>query len=207
MNSPLENREVRLRGLHGTVRAAGQRTGGGGIRVRRVASQALSYRYPGRDLLPAARMRLITCLAFLLLLAPAAAAAQEPPAVVTGRVMLLDSMRGAARALVRIESLNVGASTDSTGRYRLVVPARRIPAGDSVSITVSRMGLHAQSRQVLLAPGSEARADFEIKVYRPDRSPCAEFVFGTGGGRVDSVELCNLPRILARKGFPRLEQP
>lgn len=39
---------------------------------------------------------------------------------------VLDSVPASAGVLLRIESVNVGTWTDSTGHYRLVIPARRI---------------------------------------------------------------------------------
>jgi hypothetical protein len=86
-------------------------------------------------------IRILACVALLLLLAPSASRAQRPPAIITGRVMILDSMRPAAQALVRIESLNAYALADSAGNYRLVIPAARITDGDGLQITASRVGL------------------------------------------------------------------
>ena len=98
-------------------------------------------------------IRIFACFALLLLLDPSASRAQRPPATITGRVMILDSMRPAAQAFVRIESLNVGALTDSAGNYRLVIPAARITDGDSVRITASRVGLTSQRQWISLAAG------------------------------------------------------
>jgi hypothetical protein len=90
-------------------------------------------------------MRFLAGLAALLLFAPASAAAQRPPAVITGRVMILDSVRAGAGVLVTIESVNSQKSTDSTGHYRLVVPSSRFGDGDSVTMIVSRAGLRLDS--------------------------------------------------------------
>ncbi|WP_420129922.1 YfbK domain-containing protein [Longimicrobium sp.] len=97
---------------------------------------------------------------FILLALPAArpAAAQEA-ATVTGRVTNAQGQPEAA-VLVRIESLNAGASTAADGMYRLVIPGARIRAGQSVQMTASRQGLAPVSRSITLSPGATLTQDF-----------------------------------------------
>lgn len=146
-------------------------------------------------------MRLVICLSFLLLLVPASPAAQAPPAIVAGRVLLLDSAQGAAGVLVRIESLNVGVSTDSTGRYRLVVPASRIVPGDSAHIFFARRGgFPPQVRRVVLAPGAEVRVDLAVKTRNvEDTWRCRELIYPAGLTWREGVKLCSIRNIAGRK--------
>lgn len=149
-------------------------------------------------------MRFLRGLAALLLLAPAAAAAQRSPAVVTGRVVLLDSARAAAAVLVRIESVNAGASTDSAGRYRLVVPGSRFADGDSVTITASRISLRPEQRRIQLAAGANIQVDFGIKKQIWEDYYACDVVFGVPAGTIPHprrfyYKLCSLTHTLARK--------
>lgn len=93
-------------------------------------------------------------------LAPVSLLAQEA-ATVTGRVT---NNQGQAEAgvLVRIESLNVGASTGADGNYRLVIPGARIRAGQPVQIAASRQGLGTVSRPLTLSPGASLTQNFQL---------------------------------------------
>lgn len=108
-------------------------------------------------------MRPFIRLALLLLLAPAAAAAQRAPAIITGQVMVRDSAPFAGQVLVRVESRNTGASTDSAGRYRLVIPAARFTDGDSVELLASRTGLAPRSQRIALVAGQEVAVNFRLR--------------------------------------------
>lgn len=93
-------------------------------------------------------------------LAPVSLLAQEA-ATVTGRVTNAQGQPEAA-VLVRIESLNAGASTGADGTYRLVIPGARIRAGQAVQITASRQGLSPVSRSVTLSPGANLTQNFQM---------------------------------------------
>jgi TonB-linked SusC/RagA family outer membrane protein len=93
-------------------------------------------------------------------LAPVALLAQDA-ATVTGRVTSAQGQPEAA-VLVRIESLNVGASTGADGSYRLVVPGARIRAGQSVQITAARQGLGTVARSLTLSPGANLTQNFQM---------------------------------------------
>jgi TonB-dependent SusC/RagA subfamily outer membrane receptor len=94
-------------------------------------------------------------------LAPMTLSAQEA-ATITGRVTNAQGQPEAA-VLVRIESLNVGASTGADGNYRLVIPASRITrAGQSVNVTASRTGLSPVSRTISLSPGATLQQNFQM---------------------------------------------
>jgi Ca-activated chloride channel family protein len=99
---------------------------------------------------------------FILLALPVAqpAAAQEA-ATITGRVTNPQGHPEAA-VLVRIESLNAGASTGVDGTYRLTIPGARIRAGQSVQITASRQGLAPVSRSITLSPGAVLTQNFQM---------------------------------------------
>jgi Ca-activated chloride channel family protein len=98
---------------------------------------------------------------FTLLLAFALPLAAQAPATVTGRVTNAQGQPEAA-VLVRIESLNVGASTGADGGYRLVVPGTRILAGQQAIITAARTGLTPVSRTITLSPGAALTQDFRM---------------------------------------------
>jgi hypothetical protein len=87
--------------------------------------------------------------------------ADKWPAVLTGRVTNAAGQPEAA-VLVRIESMNVGASTGADGTYRLVVPRARFQPGQSVTITASRTGLSPVSRTVTLPPGARLTQNFQM---------------------------------------------
>lgn len=147
-------------------------------------------------------MRFLAGLAALVLLAPAAAA-QRPPAVVTGRVMILDSARAGIGVLVSMESVNARRWTDSTGHYRLVVPATRFTDGDSATMFVVRIGMRQQARRIQLTAGATIHADVGLKVQDPDPLVC-EGVFAYPAGTpprsaVDAYKLCRLPHTLLSK--------
>ena len=93
-------------------------------------------------------------------LAPVSLLAQEA-ATVTGRVTNAQGQAEAA-VLVRIESLNVGASTGADGSYRLVIPGARIRAGQNVAITASRAGLSPVTRNITLSPGANLTQNFQL---------------------------------------------
>ena len=93
-------------------------------------------------------------------LAPVSLLAQEA-ATVTGRVTNAQGQPEAA-VLVRIESLNAGASTGADGTYRLVIPGARVRAGQAVQITASRQGLSPVSRSVTLSPGASLTQNFQM---------------------------------------------
>lgn len=93
-------------------------------------------------------------------LAPVTLMAQEA-ATVTGRVTNAQGQPEAA-VLVRIESLNVGASTGADGNYRLVIPSTRIRAGQTATVTASRTGLSPVSRTVTLSPGATLQQNFQM---------------------------------------------
>ncbi len=92
--------------------------------------------------------------------APATVLAQEP-ATVTGRVTNASGAPENA-VLVRINALNVGTTTSADGSYRLVVPASRVRAGQTVQITATRVGLQAQSRNITLNPGASVTQNFQL---------------------------------------------
>lgn len=104
-------------------------------------------------------MRNLVRLGLLLLFAAPAAA--QGPATVTGRVTNATGQPEAA-VLVRIEALNVGASSGADGAYRLVVPGARIRPGQPVTITATRTGLSAVSRTLVLHPDSVVTQNFQL---------------------------------------------
>jgi hypothetical protein len=104
--------------------------------------------------------KLLVCMLLLLAAVPAAA---QGPAVVQGRVTTVQSgLQPEAGVLVRIESMNAGATTAADGRYRLVVPASRVRPGETVTITASRHGLASVSRSIVLVPDSIVSLDFQL---------------------------------------------
>ncbi|HEX5870666.1 MAG TPA: von Willebrand factor type A domain-containing protein, partial [Longimicrobium sp.] len=101
-----------------------------------------------------------TLFTLLALLSARTAAAQEA-ATVSGRVTNAQGQPEAA-VLVRIESLNAGASTAADGMYRLTIPGARIRPGLAVQITASRQGLSSVSRGITLSPGATLTQNFQL---------------------------------------------
>ena len=98
-------------------------------------------------------------LTFALTLSPVQA---QEHAIVVGRVTNTNGAPEAA-VMVRIETLNVGTSTAQDGSYRLVIPGRRVKAGDQVTLSASRQGLKTASRSIKLNPGEQQRVDFKLE--------------------------------------------
>jgi TonB-linked SusC/RagA family outer membrane protein len=106
------------------------------------------------------RLRWLFAILVAVAFAPVSLLAQEP-AVVTGRVT--NAQGGPENAvIVRIEALSVGTTTGADGSYRLVVPASRVRAGQTVTITASRVGLASSSRPVTLNPGASLTQNFQL---------------------------------------------
>jgi Ca-activated chloride channel homolog len=103
---------------------------------------------------------IVRALSTLLLLAAARLHAQEP-ATVAGHVTNPQGQPESG-VLVRIESLNVGSATAADGSYRIVVPAARLRAEQSVTITAARVGLSPVSRTITLRPGAAITQDFQM---------------------------------------------
>jgi TonB-linked SusC/RagA family outer membrane protein len=106
------------------------------------------------------RFRPLLAVVAALVFAPAALPAQGP-ATVTGRATNPQGQPEAG-VLVRIESLNVGASTGADGRYTLTVPAARVGTGQTAQITATRVGLTPVTRTVTLRPGASVTQDFQL---------------------------------------------
>ncbi len=90
---------------------------------------------------------------------PAVAWAQTA-ATVTGRVTNSEGGSPVVAASVFISTLNVGATTREDGTYSFTVPGARV-SGQTVTITVRRVGYRTASAQVTLRGGT-VRQDFSI---------------------------------------------
>lgn len=106
-------------------------------------------------------MRNLVWLGLLLLIAAPAAA--QGPAIVSGRITNSAGNPEAA-VVVRIESLDVNASSRADGTYELVVPGACIRPGMSVTITASRTALGPVSRTVVPSPDSVVTVDLTMVV-------------------------------------------
>ena len=108
----------------------------------------------------------------------------QAAAVIRGRVVNPAGQPEGA-VLVRIACLNVGASTAPDGRYRLVVPGPRIPAGQEVAISASRAGLSPVAQQISLAPGDTLERDF---VLAPQQLLLEDVVVTGAAGGITNVQ-------------------
>jgi TonB-linked SusC/RagA family outer membrane protein len=106
------------------------------------------------------RFRQLIALVIAAALTPIALVAQEN-ATVSGRVTNAQGQPESA-VLVRIESLNVGATSGADGTYRIVIPGARVRAGQSVQVVASRQGLASVTRSVTLSPGANVTQDFPM---------------------------------------------
>jgi hypothetical protein len=88
----------------------------------------------------------------------AALADSDDAIVVTGVVR--DEQGGApvSSAQVYVEALNVGVLTQQDGSYRLVVPT-----GDSIELTVERIGYRTEKQGLDGRPGEPVVADFQLR--------------------------------------------
>ncbi len=91
--------------------------------------------------------------------------------VIEGRVFNAGSGNALARARVTVEGTGQEAFTDDTGSYRLV----GVPSGDA-RITVSYIGMNAQTAAVSVSPGSIVRREFELTRGADPRTPGSEVV-------------------------------
>ena len=100
--------------------------------------------------LPALVVLAIACLA-----APAAA---QNAVTITGHVSAARTpLQGAS---VRIEQLDLGATTNADGRYSIIVPSSRVQ-GQTVTLTARYLRYRAESVQIILVGGSLVQ-DFEL---------------------------------------------
>jgi len=93
-------------------------------------------------------------------LIPAVLQAQEPTRV-SGRTTGPGGEAEPA-VLVQIRALGAGVTSGPDGRYELVIPAARMRASQSVTITASRVGLASESRTITLAPGASLTQNFQL---------------------------------------------
>ena len=120
-----------------------------------------------------------------LLLAVSLPGAAQEPAVVAGRVTNPQGQPESA-VLVRIESLNAGASTGADGRYRMTVPGSLLRPGQSVQITASRAGLATVAHTITLSPGAALTQNF---VMVPAAVVLEELIVTGSAGRTERARL------------------
>src|SRR6266699_4772147 len=96
------------------------------------------------------RRRLLTLASGMLLVWTAPVFAQNP-VTISGRVTN-DAAAPLSFADVSIPSLGIGAVTRDDGRYAIFIPAARV-TGQSVQVTVRRLGYKAQTVTVQLTEG------------------------------------------------------
>jgi hypothetical protein len=100
---------------------------------------------------------LTTCSLLLLAALPISLAAQEA-VTITGHVSSANMpVRGAS---LRIEQLDLGATTDADGRYSFIVPSTRV-RGQTVTLSAKYVRLRSQSVEITLVGGSLVR-DFDL---------------------------------------------
>ncbi|HYD53042.1 MAG TPA: carboxypeptidase regulatory-like domain-containing protein [Gemmatimonadaceae bacterium] len=94
--------------------------------------------------------------------APAAAPASPVSAAVTVTGRVTDEQ---ARPVVgaAVQALGVGAQTDAEGRYALQLPATRMERGDSVAVTVRRIGYQPAMRLVPIGTAEPPRVDVALR--------------------------------------------
>ena len=85
------------------------------------------------------------------------AIAQQNTGSIAGRVVEAEGQRPIAEAQIVVVGTTRGARTDADGRYRLT----GVPAG-TVTLRVARIGFQSTTRQVTVAAGQEATADFSV---------------------------------------------
>ena len=104
-------------------------------------------------------VRRVAALVAVALLAPAVGHAQDA-ASVTGRVT---SEAGAplAGASVSIDGMQLGAQTNESGRYAIVVPGGRA-RGQQATLSIRLIGYRPVSATVTLAPGAAVARDFTL---------------------------------------------
>jgi len=103
----------------------------------------------------------------LFLCIPAAPAAAQSAMTITGHVSAASTpLKGAN---VRIESLDLGAVTNTEGRYSFIVPSTRV-RGQTVKLSVEYPRYKTQTVDIDLTGGSIVR-DFELTDVSPSKTP------------------------------------
>lgn len=101
----------------------------------------------------------VVALAGLVLALPALSQAQS--ATISGRVTT-EMGEGVPSATVAITALGIGAVTNDQGRYTFAIPAGRLPADGSVSVTVHRIGYLSKSIAVTPHVGTISTVNFTL---------------------------------------------
>ena len=115
------------------------------------------------------RVRGLTICSVLVLGSASATAAAQEAVTLRGHVSAaMTPVRGAS---VRIEALNLGATTDAEGRYSFIIPSARV-RGQTVVITVSYPRFRPKSADLTLVGGSVVQ-DFDLSATEPASPPRA----------------------------------
>ena len=112
------------------------------------------------------RVRTLVRQSLLILVSVAASAAAQGAVTVTGHVSAASMpVRGAT---VRIEELNLGATSNAEGRFSFIVPSSRA-LGQTVPLKASHPRYRSKSINVVLI-GSSIEQDFDFCGVRLERS-------------------------------------
>ena len=109
--------------------------------------------------------------AVIALVFPLAALAQSAAGVIEGRVYNAATGSALVNARVTLEGAGREVITDEAGSFRLT----GVPAGEA-RINVAYLGMTPQKATVSVAPGAEARRDFELVLDRAVRSASADTI-------------------------------
>ena len=109
--------------------------------------------------------------AVIALVLPLAALAQSAAGVIEGRVYNAATGSALVNARVTLEGAGREVITDEAGSFRLT----GVPAGEA-RINVAYLGMAPQKATVSVAPGAEARRDFELVLDRAVRSASADTI-------------------------------
>ena len=90
------------------------------------------------------------------------AGAQERLGTIAGVVTVMGSDRPISGATATLEESRHGATSDSTGRYRIV----GVPPGEYV-LTVRRIGFESVSARITMGAGTEVSADVDLNPSAP----------------------------------------
>lgn len=124
----------------------------------------------------------------------AARAGAAEPVVIGGTVTAHGTRRPVAGARVEAPALDLAASTDAEGRYRLALPADQ--AGRSLTLRVQAHGFAPAARALALA-GEVPRADFELQPGFTEERRVGSRAPGAEAERAEPVDVFTAEQIAA----------
>ncbi|MDQ2668487.1 MAG: TonB-dependent receptor, partial [Gemmatimonadota bacterium] len=146
------------------------------------------------------RVRALVRQSLLILVSVASFAAAQGAVTVTGHISAASMpVRGAT---IRIESLNLGATSNAEGRFSFIVPSARV-LGQTVPLTASHPRYRSKSISVVLI-GASIEQDFDLGDPGPDTPPRVDQPRVTDTGARNPTSVVSAPESPAMRSDARI---